>query len=782
MMNAGYGLRIQICSFTVIQHLPQPMKKKLTLILFSLSCFTASAQTNEGRDFWLGFMQHYDTGLNSMVVMITAKANTSGTITMPLSGWGQNFSVTANQVTLITLPAIAENIGSESVASRGVHVVSKDPVSVYIHQYYSFRAEASIVLPIEAIDREYYIMSYPGIEERGDYYPSEFLLVGTQDDTEVVITLSAGTEAGKSKGMTFTIHLDAGESYQVRSRRVGDDLTGTHIRSDKKLAVFGGCQWVEIPDGCQFRDNLLEQMYPVNTWGRRFVTIPSARVSYDIFRIMASEDNTMVELDGNSPQVFQLDAGEFVEYRSSTSAFVMADKPIQMAQYLIGSQCNGLGIGDPAFVLLNSVEQTRDTVTLHNSSFQNIIENYINIIAQTSDIGNVYIDGQRVTDAGGNFVTVGANASFSYAQVRVSAGSHTITSSGCGIIVTAYGYGEIESYAYSGGAAFTSINANAIPEGGCLNDTIFFDTGLSPDRYSAQWDLGDGTVMDRHRFEYVYSQLGTYPVRLITYDRCLEEADTSFRDLRVTLRQAVSATDEVEVCAGTPFRLVASDLAEAEYRWSGPNEYFSEEKEPLFTVPTPAQSGTYSVIGIISGCATFPALTEVEVHPTPEPDLGEDTLICSRSSGFVLLLDPGDYVDYFWQDNHRLRTYEVQNEGTYSVEVTDEHGCIGGDVIILTEQCPTRIYAPNAFSPNNDGINDRFQLYAFDITRLEWKIYDRWGNEVFVSEDPEDSWDGNWKDGPAGSGVYVWMVSFDGYREDGSTYSGLESGSVTLIR
>ncbi|PHN07537.1 T9SS type B sorting domain-containing protein [Flavilitoribacter nigricans] len=758
------------------------MQRILLGFLCLLSGLYSFGQSNEGTDFWLGFMEHFDTGRNSMVVMITAKQNTSGTVSIPLSGWSQNFTVTANQVSLIRLPREAENVGSESVNQRGVRVKSDDPVSVYIHQYHSFRAEASIVLPVEAIDREYYIMTYTGFFFDGRDYPSEFLLVATEDETEVRITLSDRTLAGKSPGSTFTVMLDAGETYQVQARSANDDLTGTHIQSDKKLAVFGGCQWTSVPMSCNLRDNLLEQMYPVSTWGRRFVTIPSARTSFDIYRILAAEDNTVIEIDGANPRVFNLDAGEFVEYQSSTAAFITANKPILAAQYLIGSNCNGLGIGDPAFVLLNSVEQTRNIVTLYNSSFQNIQENYINVIAQTGDVNNILIDGQPVTATGSNFVPVGANADFSYAQIRVQAGSHTVNSGGCGVIVTAYGYGEIESYAYSGGASFTAINANAIPEGGCLNDTIVFDSGLPRDRYEAFWDLGDGTTSTRHRFEHIYDQLGTYPVTLITYDRCLDERDTSERDLLVSLRQSVNATDEMEVCEGTAFRLTASDLNEARYEWYGPNEYFSTAQQPNFPNPTPAQSGTYSVVGIVSGCATFPALAEVTVHPTPQPYLGEDTLVCTRRSDFELLLDPGQFLLYRWQDNSRLPVFAVEEGGTFRVDVTDEFGCVGTDEVVLTEQCPTRIYAPNAFSPNDDGNNDRFRIFATDISSMELKIFDRWGNQVFSTADPDASWDGFWRNRPAAAGVYVWMFRYDGFREDGSTFSGLESGEVSLLR
>jgi hypothetical protein len=85
--------------------------QKLYLFLFFafLSTF-GRAQSNEGTRFHLAFLEHIDIGRNNMVVMITSKFNTSGTVEMPLLGWKQSFSVTANQVTIVTLPKTAETI------------------------------------------------------------------------------------------------------------------------------------------------------------------------------------------------------------------------------------------------------------------------------------------------------------------------------------------------------------------------------------------------------------------------------------------------------------------------------------------------------------------------------------------------------------------------------------------------------------------------------------------------------------------------------------------------
>ena len=757
------------------------LKISQKIITFIIAIFLSSpvfGQSNEGNEFWFGFMHHRD-GNNSKVAMITSKYNTSGIIRVPLQSWSQSFTVSANEVIIVDLPTYTEIKESEIVFDWGVQVTSMLPVSVYIHQYHAARSEASVVLPTSSLSNEYYIMTYTGLNQNGIIYPSEFLIVGTEDDTNISITVSDETKGGKSTGNTFNIHLDAGQVYQVQAKDGTDDLTGSYVVSNKKIAVFGGNQWTEVPTYCNARDNLLEQMYPVNTWGKQFVTIPNSEVTYDIFRIIASEDNTSVQIMGSSNQTHILNAGEFLEYPETDASFITADKPVLVAQFLVGSQCSGYSLGDPSMVLLNSVEQTRDTVTLYNSSFENIQENFINIIAATPDFPFLTLDGQAIP-ASANFGTVGPNDEFSYAQIRVSTGAHTIISEACGVIATAYGYGVVESYAYSGGASFKSINANPIPEGGCLNDTIYFDTNLSPARYSFSWNLGDGNTSTEAAFSHFYPDLGYYPVELIIYDECLETYDTLNRDLLISLRQAVEASGDTTVCEGTAFSLSATDIASARFEWTGPNNYFSDEQFPSIWNAAPEMSGEYAVIGIVSGCATYPSYTHVNVIPKPSPNLGNDTIFCSEN--IFVTLDAGNYFNFLWQDHSTDQKYSVQEEGIYWVEVKDEFGCLGSDTISLKEVCPTRIYVPNTFTPNFDGTNDYFGVYGFYIISMKLTVFDRWGSVLFESTNQDELWDGTVNGEPANNGVYVWQLQIEGYEEDGTTFSKVESGTVTLLR
>ncbi|MBK8969474.1 MAG: gliding motility-associated C-terminal domain-containing protein [Lewinellaceae bacterium] len=754
----------------------------VNLLLVLLLSGNLAAQTSEGRNFWFGFMEHFDVGQNSMVVMISSKYNTSGVVRMPLYNWETNFTVAANDVTIIQLPAYAENTGSEQTAPRGIQVQSILPVSVYIHQYHSMRSEASMVLPVESLGNEYYALSYRGYGNGNTTYPSEFLLVGIQDETEITIRLSDQTLGGKAAGATFTVLLDAGETYQVQARYATNDLSGTHITGNKNFNLLAGCRWIPMPAGCDYRDNLLEQMLPVSTWGKQFVTATHAQMPYDIFRVMASENGTNVTVKGAAATQFTLNAGEFYEYNTGESTFISADKPIAVAQYIIGSTCSGYGVGDPAMVMLNSVEQIRDTVTLYNSSLENIVENYINVILKTQDIDVTSFDGQPIADLVG-VIPVTGNPDFSFARLKVQPGAHTIISGGCGVIATAYGYGDLESYAYGGGASFKPINATSlIPEGGCLNDTIIFKTEFKAPRHELLWDFGDGATSTDPNFAHVYTALGSYTVKLYLTDNCLNIKDTISRVILITLRQAATVTGDKEACAGGAVALGAEDLPGARYEWTGPNNFFSPEQYPLLPAVQPTAAGQYQVIGIISGCATWPAFAEVTVHPLPRPDLGADTLACSKDSYPLVVLSPGSFAHYQWQNNTTGPNFNVVQEGDYWVQVTDANGCVGSDTVFVEDRCPTRYYIPNVFSPNDDGVNDYFSVHSADMESLILTVYDRWGNLLFRSESQDARWDGRFQDKPVNPGVYIWMAQISGYREDGAFFETTESGSVTVVR
>ena len=106
-------------------------------------------------------------------------------------------------------------------------------------------------------------------------------------------------------------------------------------------------------------------------------------------------------------------------------------------------------------------------------------------------------------------------------------------------------------------------------------------------------------------------------------------------------------------------------------------------------------------------------------------------------------------------------------------------------VLVRLDNTPA-IYTPNVFSPNKDGNNDRFTIFAKEghvKSVLEFRIYDRWGNKVFETlniqpNTPEDGWDGNFMDKELNPAVYVYYAILE--LTDGRLYH--LYGDVTLIR
>ena len=757
--------------------------QKLSLFLFFTCLHTFGlAQSNEGTRFHFAFLEHIDVGRNNMVAMITSKFATTGVIEMPLLGWKQSFSVAPNQVTLITLPKTAETVGSEYISSNGILITSEKNVSVYIHQYYNNRSEASVVLPDDALGSDYYAIAYKAFQQGNIVYPSELLIVAVKDDTEIEIILSDQTKGGRKKGESIKVTLSPGQTYQIQTSIGGSDITGTRVLGNKPFALFSGNSWT--PMVCDAKDNLLEQMYPISTWGKEFISVLSAQVILDVFRIIASENNTTVLVQGTKTDTIKLNQGQFVEYQKGESTYISSNKPIAVAQYNVGGTCGGnpSRLGDPSMVLLNSIEQIRDTVTLYNSSFQQITENYLNVVALSTDISKVTLDGTPLGNIPGVIGTVAGNTKYSFARIKVNAGSHTLISNGCGMSVTAYGYGNAESYAYNGGASFKPINASPLPEGGCLNDSILFDVGLSLPRFSLFWHFGNADSTRMNIVRRSFNTLGPQPVLLAINDQCLKKLDTIRGNINITIPGTLTVPGSILICENETLFLMVDDKKSENYQWTGPNNFFSTDKNPSVLKANTTFSGNYSVVALLDGCPTLPGITKATVKANPKPNLGADALICPDEPTFNLQLQAGFFSKYIWQDNSSLPYFQVQEEDTYTVGVWDEWGCFGVDTIVLERQCPTKVYAPTAFSPNKDGINDLFFLYGDDILAFDLKIADRWGNIVFKTNNFQEGWNGQYLGIDLDPGIYVWMATIEGYRRNGKTFIETKSGTVALIR
>lgn len=97
-----------------------------------------------------------------------------------------------------------------------------------------------------------------------------------------------------------------------------------------------------------------------------------------------------------------------------------------------------------------------------------------------------------------------------------------------------------------------------------------------------------------------------------------------------------------------------------------------------------------------------------------------------------------------------------------------------------TAEC--KVFVPNAFSPNDDGVNDIFlPNIACPISEYDFKVFDRWGHLIFSSTNQDLGWDGQFKGQPAPATVYVYVLTFK-YDDEGDAEQTLEMGDVALVR
>lgn len=194
-------------------------------------------------------------------------------------------------------------------------------------------------------------------------------------------------------------------------------------------------------------------MTPTNTWGTDFLTEPFATRSGDTFRIMASTNGTNVSINGSL--VASLNAGQFYETILSTASTVTANNPIQVMQYSNGETYDNAN-ADPFMVTIPPTEQFLNSYTVSaepSGADEAITQNYLNVVAPTSEVASVNLDGSPVPSA--DFTPI-AGTSYSGAQVPVDFGSHTISAS-LPFGLTVYGYGGYDGYGYPGGFTLSPI-------------------------------------------------------------------------------------------------------------------------------------------------------------------------------------------------------------------------------------------------------------------------------------------------------------------------------------
>jgi len=141
----------------------------------------------------------------------------------------------------------------------------------------------------------------------------------------------------------------------------------------------------------------------------------------------------------------------------------------------------------------------------------------------------------------------------------------------------------------------------------------------------------------------------------------------------------------------------------------------------------------------------------------------------------------GINYNYSWSPNgETTQSINVTQSGTYSVTVSLDK-CAVADKISLIDYCPTSIFIPNAFTPNDDNKNDVFKVSGANVKDFELLIFNRWGEQIYRTTDITQGWDGKVNGRKVQIDVYVWKLTYSENLETGKTKKHEQLGTVAVI-
>jgi len=245
--------------------------------------------------------------------------------------------------------------------------------------------------------------------------------------------------------------------------------------------------------------------------------------------------------------------------------------------------------------------------------------------------------------------------------------------------------------------------------------------------------------------------------------------------IQITYYQLIDSINigsrDTTLCVGETLTLDATRKAAGSYLWQ------DGKTTATYTV---IQPGIYQ-IKVSDNCGNS-ASDEMRIRYNDVPkveNLVTDTTICENTV-YPLNATAPTATFYRWQDGSTKAIYPAKESGIYIVTVGNTCGDETYWIQIQTEYCgPCRTFVPNAFSPNNDGNNDRFEISSeCNYTHYELRVFNRWGAQVFSSITPWTFWDGTANGSELPNGVYVWQLR---YKADDGTEQTM-TGDVLLMK
>ena len=559
----------------------QQLKSIVLVVLMVVFTLPAMAQSTEGKEFWVALTLSAapSDGLPTPFIAVSTKKPTTITITNPNDpSWaGVTRNAGANEWVVFEseiplaqwYPTSANSINNikplaGSTNNYGLKVTTTEDVSVFAALWMQNSFDAANVLPSHVLLSEYYTQDYPPYIKPSDGDALSMLtILATENNTSVTITPSSTTQDNHAANVPYTVTLNAGQTYYVISQTL-QSLSGTHVVANgKKIAVFQGDVFTQIPGGKAARDCTYEQAMPIEFWGTQFIVTRSKEKDANRIRVTASTNGTVLRIDGYEQAT--INAGETWEFEmhqvqpTQQDLQHRADANIQADAVYLESSCpvavysydvsNGYksspsemdnSHGDPSMVWVSPIQQRINNITFGTCYTNKTRDHFINVVTETATCQQTKLTalyGVSSLDKSSLLVwtPVPGNTTYSYARAKIgdtSTSQYSVFNlqNPKGFNAIVYGNGDDESYAYSAGSAAveqgvkvegeTFMNGYRSEGKFCVDTELSFDAMVGTDEITrVDWNFGDGTTeyYGLPQTSHLYTTPGWYDVTAVLY-------------------------------------------------------------------------------------------------------------------------------------------------------------------------------------------------------------------------------------------------------------------------
>jgi len=335
----------------------------------------------------------------------------------------------------------------------------------------------------------------------------------------------------------------------------------------------------------------------------------------------------------------------------------------------------------------------------------------------------------------------------------------------------------------------------------CIAGPVVFTDQSFGDGVVNRWDWRFGVPggqSDEQNPDFLYSIPGNHPVRLRVSDtnKCSDDTLQTIEWFPVPPLIIIEPSSYLGCAPALIFFDNLSTPIDETYniKWDfGDGTTLEDTISPTHLYDVPGDFDVKVSITSPIGCFTsadFPGLIRVEPSPIADFECDPDTLLTNFNNTVKFIDKSVDAAHWNWQLGpykttiEQNPTYTFPDTGLVKIRliVTHAEGCKDSMIKYLDIRPIVLWHMPNAFTPNGDGLNDGFLGKGFmeGATNFRMTIWNRWGELVYETTNPNDEWNGRVQNtgGMSPAGVYVYLVTFIGPRGEPFEFRGF----ATLVR